>query len=79
MKTKQEHESARPLHYGSKDDPYEAIKVIRAWGHDKCFYIGNVLKYICRLGKKDDELVELEKIRAYIDMKIEAIKVERGI
>ena len=41
-----------PDHYGG-DNTYEAIKVIEAWNLDKCFYLGNVVKYISRAGKKD--------------------------
>jgi len=37
-------EKIRPLHYGGKDNPYEAIKVIDAWDLD--FNLGNVVKYI---------------------------------
>lgn len=39
-----------PPHYGGKDNPYEAIKVIEAWGCD--FLIGNAVKYIARWNKK---------------------------
>lgn len=39
-----------PAHYGGKDDPYEAIKVIEAWGLG--FNLGNAVKYVCRAGKK---------------------------
>jgi hypothetical protein len=39
-----------PAHYGGKDDPYEAIKVIDAWGLGFC--LGNTLKYIRRAGRK---------------------------
>lgn len=39
-----------PSHYGGADNPYEAIKVIEAWGLGFC--LGNALKYICRAGKK---------------------------
>ena len=39
-----------PSHYGGKDNPYEAIKVIDAWNLDFC--LGNVVKYISRAGKK---------------------------
>ena len=41
-----------PQHYGGKDNPYEAIKVIEAWGVS--FNLGNTLKYISRAGKKDN-------------------------
>ena len=40
-----------PSHYGGADNPYEAIKVIEAWGLG--FNTGNVAKYLCRAGKKD--------------------------
>ena len=40
-----------PKHYGGKENPYEAIKVIEAWELDFC--LGNVLKYLSRAGKKN--------------------------
>lgn len=40
-----------PAHYGGKDNPYEAIKVIEAW--ELGFNLGNAVKYISRAGKKD--------------------------
>lgn len=42
-----------PDHYGGKDNPYEAIKVIEAW--DLGFCLGNAVKYISRAGKKNGE------------------------
>ena len=39
-----------PKHYGGSDNPYEAIKVIRAWNLN--FALGSALKYIRRHGKK---------------------------
>jgi hypothetical protein len=66
-----------PDHYGGADDPYEAIKVIEAWNLD--FYLGNVIKYLSRVGKKGDELEDLKKARWYLDRKIarmEAVKVD---
>ena len=41
-----------PAHYGGENNPYEAIKVIEAWGLDEDFYLGNAVKYIARAGKK---------------------------
>ena len=64
-----------PTHYGNgKDDPYEAIKVIEAWGLD--FPLGNTIKYIARAGKKDPEklLEDLEKAKWYLDRKISKLK-----
>lgn len=55
-----------PSHYGGADNPYEAIKVIRAW--DLGFELGNTVKYIARAGKKDPEkeLEDLEKAAWYL-------------
>lgn len=69
-----------PVHYGGKDNPYEAIKVIEAW--DLNFNLGNCLKYICRLDKKPDEgltkdektLEDLNKALWYLQREIERVK-----
>ena len=63
-----------PIHYGGATNTYEAIKVIEAWGLDKDFCLGNVIKYISRVGKKDDELQDLEKAMWYLNRKIENLK-----
>lgn len=62
-----------PAHYGGADNPYEAIKVIEAWGADFC--IGNALKYMSRAGKKggQSELTDLQKARWYLDRRIEQL------
>jgi len=57
-----------PEHYGGADNPYEAIKVVEAWG--LCFHLGNVVKYVSRAGKKGDALEDLKKARWYLDRKI---------
>jgi CO dehydrogenase/acetyl-CoA synthase alpha subunit len=49
--------------------PYEAIKVIRAW--DLNFTLGNVVKYVCRAGKKGDALDDLKKALDYLEEEIE--------
>lgn len=63
-----------PAHYGGADNPYEAIKVIEAWGAG--FNIGTALKYLCRVGKKAGETTirDLEKARWYIDREIQNLK-----
>ncbi len=62
-----------PLHYGGKDNPYEAIKVIEAW--DLGFNLGNVVKYISRAGKKGDNYLEdLRKAKAYIEFEISKVE-----
>lgn len=65
-----------PQHYGG-DNPYEVIKVLRAWFPDGIpFNIGNTIKYLARAGKKDPaKLVEdLEKGRWYLDDEIVHLK-----
>ena len=61
-----------PDHYGGVDNPYEAIKVIEAWGADFC--IGNCLKYLCRAGAKGDEIEDLEKAAWYLQRRIKQLK-----
>jgi hypothetical protein len=61
-----------PQHYGGKDNPYEAIKVIEAWNLGFC--LGNTVKYISRAGKKDDTIQELEKALWYLKREIKNLK-----
>lgn len=65
-----------PEHYGGKDDPYEAIKVIEAWNLN--FHLGNTIKYISRWGKKqnskNDLLEDLKKARWYLDRMIKKLE-----
>ena len=60
-------------HY-RKDSKHEAIDVIEAWQLN--FNLGNVLKYLSRVGIKDPgKLIEdLEKARWYIDREINTLK-----
>lgn len=59
-----------PSHYGGKDNPYEAIKVIKACSLD--FNTGNAVKYILRAGKKDPskEIEDLKKAIWYLQDKV---------
>ena len=59
-----------PDHYGGKDNPYEVIKVIRAW--ELSFSLGNVVKYVARAGKKDPtrRLEDLHKAMWYLQEEI---------
>lgn len=68
-----------PAYYGGKDDPYEAIKVIDAWGLDFC--LGNAVKYISRAGKKEPEclLQDLSKAKWYLEHEIESIKHQQKL
>jgi Protein of unknwon function (DUF3310) len=66
-----------PAHYGGADNPYEAIKVIEAWGLG--FSLGNTVKYISRAGKKDEAktIEDLEKALWYLDRAIEKLKANQ--
>ena len=63
-----------PNYYGGSDNPYEAIKVINAWGLG--FSLGSAVKYICRAGSKDSNkhIEDLEKAAFYIKLEIENLK-----
>lgn len=61
-----------PSHYGGKDNPYEAIKVIEAWNLG--FNLGNTVKYISRAGKKDALVQDLEKAKWYLEREIANLK-----
>lgn len=62
-----------PDYYGGAENPYEAIKVIEAWGLGFC--LGNSVKYIARAGKKTCDLTEdLKKARWYLDREIAALE-----
>jgi hypothetical protein len=65
-----------PGHYGGKENPYEAIKVIDAW--ELGFSLGNTVKYISRAGKKgtDKELEDLKKALWYLQHHIEQLENE---
>ena len=64
-----------PEHYLGKDNPYEAIKVIDAWGCG--FSIGNALKYLARAGRKDPTKTkeDLEKAIWYIQHEIDKLAI----
>lgn len=57
-----------PAHYGGEDNPYEAIKVIEAWGLG--FNLGNAAKYIARAEHKGASLQDLKKSVWYIQREI---------
>ena len=66
-----------PDHYGGKENPYEAIKVIEAWNLGFC--LGNAVKYISRAGKKDKSKVieDLEKAVWYLQREINKLKAKK--
>lgn len=63
----------RPEYYGGENNPYEVVKVIRAWKLG--FELGNVLKYICRAGYKDRSVIkDLKKAQTYLGMYIKYLE-----
>ena len=68
-----------PEHYGGKDNPYETIKIIDAMGWGKEFCLGNVIKYVTRAGKKDNNSSkqDLNKAKWYLEHAIELIEKEK--
>jgi len=57
-----------PSHYGGKDNPFEAIKVIEAYNLN--FNLGNTIKYILRADKKGNKKQDLEKAVWYLQREI---------
>ena len=63
-----------PQRYGG-DSTYECIKVLEAWMSKEeyqGFLRGNCLKYLCRVGKKDEIVQELNKSKWYLEKLIES-------
>ena len=60
----------KPKHY-AEGRKYEPKDVIRDW--DLNFNLGNVVKYVSRVGRKGDALEDLYKAREYLDFEIEAL------
>ena len=65
--------SSTPPHYQATIQPIELINA-----QNLNFNLGNVVKYVCRAGKKQGEnvLSDLEKAKNYINYEIERIKNE---
>ena len=68
-------DATRPSHYGGKDSVYEVFNVLEAWGLDKDFYLGNVIKYLARAGKKSKttEKEDLQKALVYLQRRIDSL------
>ena len=62
-----------PSHY-AEGRKYEPIDVICDWNLDFC--LGNVVKYISRAGRKENEIEDLKKARFYLDHKIKEMEVQ---
>ena len=65
----------RPLHYGGSENPYEVFNVLEAWKLDQDFYLGNVIKYVARAGKKNPDKTkeDLQKALVYLQRRIDSL------
>ena len=62
----------RPKYYGGAGNTYEVFNVLEAWGLDEDFYLGNVIKYLARAGKKTSTKKEdLQKALVYLQRRID--------
>lgn len=68
-------EGPRPEYYGGKDSAYEVFRVLEEWELDKDFYLGNVIKYVARAGKKDSSKTkeDLQKALVYLQRRIDLL------
>jgi len=64
-------EQKKPTHYET-DATYDVIDICKTYNLN--FNKGNVLKYVCRAGKKDDEIKDLRKAIDYIEREIGYLK-----
>ena len=64
-----------PSHYQGTIQPIDLISA-----QNLNFNLGNVVKYVCRAGKKQGEnvLSDLDKAKNYINFEIERIKNEKN-
>jgi len=64
----------RPKYYGGAGNTYEVFNVLEAWGLDQDFYLGNVMKYLARAGKKTSNKKEdLQKALVYLQRRIDKL------
>lgn len=58
-------------HYDNGKD-YDVIDIIRDYNVNFCR--GNILKYVLRAGKKQNELLDLLKAKDYLEREIELLR-----
>lgn len=63
------------IHYDNGKD-YDLIDVISDYGLN--FNRGNIVKYVCRAGKKGSEIQDLEKAMDYLSRELETIREEQN-
>lgn len=63
------------IHYDNGKD-YDLIDVISDYGLN--FNRGNIIKYVCRAGKKGSEIQDLEKAMDYLSRELETLREEQS-
>ena len=61
------------IHY-QNDKGYDVINIAKDYNLN--FNRGNIIKYVVRAGKKDDELLDLLKAKDYLDREIEFLRAK---
>ena len=62
-------------HYKNNKD-YDVIDICKDFSLD--FNRGNIIKYVIRAGKKDDEIQDLNKAMDYLQREIEYLKTKKN-
>ena len=62
------------IHYET-DKGFDVIDVAKAY--ELNFNRGNIVKYVCRAGKKDNEIKDLEKALDYLNKEIQYLRKEQ--
>lgn len=79
MISKNKKDKVRPGHYKGRNKNFEAIDVIESY--ELNFNLGNVVKYLLRAGKKDNEslLEDLTKAAYYLQRELNKIQSESHV
>jgi len=64
------------IHYDNGKD-YDLIDVISDYNLN--FNRGNIIKYVCRAGKKDSEIQDLEKAMDYLSRELEYLRNKQQV
>ena len=67
----------RNQHYCTEIQPIEVMQANMTHDEFVGFLRGNVIKYACRLGRKDEPVREAEKIQEYSTWLVQALKGEK--
>ena len=59
----------RPQHYNSKNDVIDFVK-----SHSLNFNEGNIIKYVARARRKDNQLEDLKKAMEYLNREIQHLE-----